>query len=102
MNNVRINIIYSKTYRKAQEKIEEIIKEKNKMNIPLIAVNKNIFYIEKYIFFDETWIILYPKFHNCRGYRYKKYYIDRELSKDIINEYILPYSMYKTEEEKYF
>lgn len=101
MNSTLINIIYTSNYKKGKEKMQEIIKEKQKLNIPIITQYKEKDK-QKIIFLDETWIILNPILNKSRCYRYKKCYIDINIPLDIRNKKIFPYGIRKTQKEEYF
>ena len=87
---------------KAEQKLREIIEEKVRYGIDMIAYRKYS-YISEAIFSDgEEWITL-NAITNARGYRWRRAYVDIDISKEIVDCIIIPCGdLYKWEDYKKF
>lgn len=86
---------------KGSEKLNEIVSEKIKQGINLIDRRRSSI-SDCAIFSDgEQWIVL-PANTTARGNKWIKAYVDKEISKDIIQTIIEPLGIYKVENYKLF
>lgn len=87
--------------RKGSEKLNEIVSEKIKQGIDLIE-RRRLSISDCAMFSDgEQWIVL-PANTTARGNKWIKAYVDKEISKDIIQTIIEPLGIYKVENYKLF
>ena len=95
-------IIYynNNNYKKAQQKLKEIIEEKLKNGINMIY-NYESNYISKASFSDkEEWITVNAG-ANSKAYRWRKAYVDCDISQEVIEKIIAPCgNLYKWEDYK--
>lgn len=86
---------------KGSEKLNEIVSEKITQGIELIQRRRSS--ISDYAIFSdgEQWIVL-PANTTARGNKWIKAYVDKEISKDIIQAIIEPLGIYKVENYKLF
>lgn len=98
-------IIFSNDLDVGSNKLLEIEKEKNALGI--ITTHKRIFkdgWMPREIRFSdgEEWIVIKP-IDTCRGYRWRKAWVDVKVSVEQLQNLILPIgSLYQWEKEKYF
>lgn len=87
--------------RKGSEKLNEIVSEKIKQGIDLIDRRRSSI-SDCAMFSDgEQWVVL-PTNTTSRGNKWIKAYVDKEISKDVIQTIIEPLGIYKVENYKFF
>ena len=85
---------------KAEQKLKEIIEEKVRCGINMITYRTNLYNLEAIFSDGEEWITLNAN-NNARGYRWRKAYVDYDISKEIITCLITPCGdLYKWEDYK--
>ena len=101
-NQILKCIIYynNNNYKKAQQKLKEIIEEKLKNGINIIYHYESN-YISKASFSDkEEWITVKAA-ENSKGYRWRKAYVDCDIPQELIETIIAPCGyLYKWEDYK--
>lgn len=87
---------------KAEQKLKEIIEEKVRCGINMITYRKYLYNAEAIFSDGEEWIILNAN-NNARGYRWRKAYVDYDISKEVIDLIIKRSGeFYKWEDYKYY
>lgn len=87
---------------KAAQKLREIIEEKLRCGINIITYRKRQYNAEAIFSDGEEWIILKAD-NNARGYRWRKAYVDYDISKEVIDLIIKRSGeFYKWEDYKYY
>lgn len=103
-NNVLTCIIFSSNKDRANDKLDEIIKEKTEKGIDVVYQKKDTsFMYDNYVLFNdnELWKIVYAN-DSARGYRWHKAWVDKQISKEIIQNIIEPTGIYRLENYKQF
>ena len=96
-------IIFTNDLEVGHEKLLEIENEKNLLGVTAIAKRMNEYTPKEIRFSDgEEWIVVKP-IDTCRGYRWRKAWVDVKVSIEQLHNLIIPIgSLYQWEKEKYF
>lgn len=103
-NNILTCIIFSSNKDRANDKLDEIIKEKTEKGIDVVYQKKDTsFMYDSCVLFNdnELWKIVYAS-DSARGCKWHKAWVDKEISKEIIQNIIEPTGIYRLENYKQF